>query len=283
MADDVDHDLNRAVGVTSVQAWRGTFAGDPEPDGTPFTFDAVVIEFGIDVGAIPPLFVPVEAVPGLADVLLEAAAGPNATTTLQGIDGDGEGDEDLDDGEHLADDPVPLGPDDRTHLAAVPEPEADDELRSHPEGDEPAGSVAVGGEEWARLLAQPRLAPADLDRAGLPSRPGVYAWFRQGVPVHLGRATGKRGLRARVGGDHLLSDADLSRSPFRRAVAAHLGLPVEEADGRALVGPEGAVAIDDWIASCAVAWLACATPDIAIDLEAALAAEHRPAPAPTAG
>lgn len=282
MADDEGEGLERAVGVTSVQAWRGTFAGEPEPDGTPFTFDAVVIEFGIDVGTIPPLFVPVEAVAGLAEVLLEAADGPNATTTLQGIDGDGEGDEeaDEDDGEHLADDPVPLGRNEgRAPLAVVPPPEADG-VAEQGADDEPA---PLGGDEWARLLLQPRLAPPELERAGLPSRPGAYAWFRDDVPVHLGRATGKRGLRARIGSDHLLSDADLSRSPFRRAVAEHLGLVVDVADGRALVGPDGAVAIDAWIGGCTVAWLACATPDIALDLEAALAAEHRPALAPPAG
>ena len=67
-------DLADAVGVTSIHAWRGRFAGDPEPDGSTAPFDAVVLEFGVDVGDLPPLIVPLDAVAGLAAVIVQAAS-----------------------------------------------------------------------------------------------------------------------------------------------------------------------------------------------------------------
>ena len=208
----VDDDVvpRAAVAVTTVQAWRASVGeGD----------DVVVVELGIEGGEVPPLLVPLEAVPGLAAVLLQAAG---ADTAL------GAGSE------------LPDGPDEEpAEVEPIP--------------------VLPPGSPWAALVDAERIRADQLARATLPTSPGAYAWFRRGVPIHLGRAVGKRGLRARIGGDALRGDTDLSRSPFRAAVAEHLGF-----------------GLDAWIDGCTVAWLRQATPTQATHLEATLRAGHDP-------
>lgn len=151
-----------------------------------------------------------------------------------------------------------------SHVARVLFEAARSETRPVATAEPPA---RIGGPQWARLLAEPRHRAAD--PSTIPASPGVYAWFRDGVPVYLGRAKSKRGLRARVGADQLAADTDVGRTGFRRAVAEHLGLPLHEP-----LDAAGLARTNDWIAACEVAWIACATSTEALELEAALRAEH---------
>ncbi|QXC59160.1 hypothetical protein KSP35_12135 [Aquihabitans sp. G128] len=220
MADD--EALTRAaVPVTTVEAWRAEVAGDA----------VVVLELGIEGDVLPPLLVPIDAVAGLAAVLLQAA----------GAD---------------------------TGLAAGP--------AAAGAGAEPLPELPTGS-PWATLVAADRVQADQLARATLPTGPGAYAWFRGGVPIHLGRAVGKRGLRARVGGDALRGDADLTRSPFRAAVAEHLGFGLDAEGGLAHLDPDDVARLDAWIDGCAVAWIRTATTTQATHLEATLRTVHDPA------
>ncbi len=126
---------------------------------------------------------------------------------------------------------------------------------------------SVGGPAWADLLAQPRHGADDLD--DLPASPGVYAWLREGVPVYLGRAKSKRGLRSRIGADRLETETEIDRTGFRRAVAAHLGLSVDQR-----LDPDGLAAVNGWIAGCEVVWQAHPSTSEAMAAEARLRAEH---------
>ncbi|CAN5545899.1 hypothetical protein BH10ACT1_BH10ACT1_42980 [soil metagenome] len=244
MADD-DVLPAAALPVTTVQAWRahvGQGPGGGEPAGEVLG-DVVVLELGVEGATLPPLLVPLGSVAGLAAVLLQAAGidvgstGPGAAPARPG-GSDGGPDPELDA------DPI----------AALPD-----------------------GSPWAALVAAERVRADELSRSTLPSGPGAYVWFRQGIPIHLGRAVGKRGLRARIGGDALQGDADLSRSPFRAAVADHLGFGLDDEGGLAHLDPKEVARLDAWIAGCRVAWLRAATPAQATHLEATLRTDHDPA------
>ena len=80
------------------------------------------------------------------------------------------------------------------------------------------------GPLWQRMLQQPRLSASTITRADIPTSPGVYAWFRDGEPVYVGRAKAKGGLRKRLAGNHLKVGPDLSKSAFRRNVCESIGV-----------------------------------------------------------
>lgn len=128
---------------------------------------------------------------------------------------------------------------------------------------------------WADMDAAPRAAPATLTAAHVPDAPGVYAWYREGQRMYVGKADV---LRDRVWGNHLGQSRAPTGSAFRRNVAEHLDF------GRAADIKSGAVTLTDdqlaamrtWILGCEVAWLTCASKADAIDLETQLKAEHKP-------
>lgn len=57
--------------------------------------------------------------------------------------------------------------------------------------------IPAGG-AWRRMSAQPGHDVAGLDITRLPSAPGVYAFYRDGKPVYVGRAIAAGGLRRRL-------------------------------------------------------------------------------------
>ena len=137
--------------------------------------------------------------------------------------------------------------------------------------------MAAPGSAWQKVSAQPRRTPGSLSRADFPSRPGVYAWFRDGRPVYAGVAAGSQGLKSRLW-THLDTGLDLSRSAFRRNVLEHLGIAtVAMARQRpsALTSAQVA-AVNQWIRECELAWIECASDQEAKTLEVALLAEARP-------
>jgi len=128
---------------------------------------------------------------------------------------------------------------------------------------------------WTDLDATVRHGPSTLEAVVIPAVPGVYAWYRAGERVYVGKADS---LRARVWGNHLGRGRGLSSSAFRRNVAAHLGFgsaAAIKARDVVLSAPQ-LDAVRAWILGCEVGWLTCATADEAIALETALKQEFKP-------
>lgn len=136
-------------------------------------------------------------------------------------------------------------------------------------------SLAVDKRSWRDLDRAPRHAPATLTSDAVPVQAGVYAWYRGGKRVYVGKA---ESLRDRVLGDHLGKDKGLSGSAFRRNVAEHLSY------GTASAIKKRVITLNDvqlervraWIFECELAWLTCETNAAAIALEAKLKAEDMP-------
>lgn len=133
------------------------------------------------------------------------------------------------------------------------------------------------GPRWEVLNRRPRRRAGGLHPQDVPSAPGVYAFYRDGVAVYVGRA-GTRGLRRRLLSNHLSRSPDLSRSTLRRSVAAELGVATR---AEAAVRPtqltgEQAAPVNAWLAACEVAWIECVDANDAAELEKALRAEWLP-------
>ncbi len=138
--------------------------------------------------------------------------------------------------------------------------------------------VMPGGELWELIDARPRSRAADLSKADIPPAFGVYAWYREGVPVYSGRALGADGLRARIWKNHLGTHHDLSRSSFRRNVCEHLGIAATDRTRLrpTVMTPEEIAPVNAWIRECEVAWIEFATDNEAKEFEKSLHAEWLP-------
>jgi hypothetical protein len=126
------------------------------------------------------------------------------------------------------------------------------------------------------MLQQPRLSASSITRSEIPTSPGVYAWFRGGEPVYVGRAKAKGGLRRRLAGNHLKVGPDLSKSAFRRNVCESLGVADTSITRVQPLTPDQTEIVNAWIADCEIAWIECPTPDEAADLETDLKNEWKP-------
>lgn len=128
--------------------------------------------------------------------------------------------------------------------------------------------------EWRTLLARPRHPNSTLSRADIPTSPGVYAWFKQGSCVYVGKATDLRSRLSR----HRSTSLDLSRSTLRASVAVlELGVTRHHARLRPTVMTREQVAtITAWFNSADVAWIECPTPAEASSLEDRLRAAWMP-------
>lgn len=110
----------------------------------------------------------------------------------------------------------------------------------------------AGGRLWKRMNAEVRRDPAALRRADLPIDPGVYAWYRRGRAVYVGKGDS---LAVRLS-CHLSKGRSLANSAFRRNVAQHLGI----ASARAIYLGEYVPTDDDlrririFVESCRVAF-----------------------------
>lgn len=139
----------------------------------------------------------------------------------------------------------------------------------------PAATPSRG---WDHMHAQPAHPVAGFDPSTVPPQPGVYAFYRSGEPVYVGRAIASGGLNRRLKTQHLKTGTDLSWSAFRRNVAEHLGIaPSTLTKQRPPQLTEEQVApINNWVAGCELRWVACATDDEARQLEVDLKNERKP-------
>ncbi len=136
-------------------------------------------------------------------------------------------------------------------------------------------SDQANGPLWAALHAAPKHPSATLRRAYIPVSPGVYAWYRRGQAIYVGKADS---LASRLWSQHLGQSASLHNSAFRRNVAESLGFgaPADIYSGRVRLEPGQLRAVRDWIMTCSVAWIQCATKLEAAALESDLKAESMP-------
>jgi hypothetical protein len=127
------------------------------------------------------------------------------------------------------------------------------------------------------MSARPRQSFAKLAASDLPDQPGVYAFYRGGVPVYVGKAD-RQSLRGRVWKSHRGRGTSMTNSALRRNVAAMLGIAAA-ADIKALrytPTTEDAKLVNAWIDACEIAWIACSDGFEASRLEDDLKVEHKP-------
>lgn len=132
------------------------------------------------------------------------------------------------------------------------------------------------GPLWQRMHRQPRVSASTITRADIPTSPGVYAWFRDGEPVYVGRAKATGGLRKRLAGNHLKLGPDLSKSAFRRNVCESIGVADTAITRFQPLTPDQTETVNAWVRGCEIAWIECSTPDEAADLETDLKNEWKP-------
>lgn len=132
-----------------------------------------------------------------------------------------------------------------------------------------------GGRLWAKMHAQPRHSAAQLQKGDIPPNPGVYAWYRDGEAIYVGKAAS---LRKRLWNNHLGRGAVMTGSAFRRNVAQQLGFGTANAikTSAYVPTPEQVQAVRDFIGSCEVAWRTTDTAKAALDLESDMKREWMP-------
>jgi hypothetical protein len=130
------------------------------------------------------------------------------------------------------------------------------------------------GALWKKMNAQPRHDPADLKKAAITPIPGVYAWYRDGEAIYVGKANS---LSDRLG-RHLGKGPVMTGSAFRRNVAEHLGIATaaEIKSGAYTPTADDVKAVRTFIEGCRVAWQTTATSAAAEALETALKDEWQP-------
>jgi hypothetical protein len=116
---------------------------------------------------------------------------------------------------------------------------------------------------------------ANLRKANIPESPGVYAVYRDGERMYVGKANC---LRNRVWKDHWGLGKCLTGSALRRNVAEHLDI-ASSADIKARryqLTAEEVAAVRLWLDGCDIAWIKRNTEVAAERLESDLKAEYKP-------
>ena len=130
---------------------------------------------------------------------------------------------------------------------------------------------------WSKMDARQRHPVPTVRPEVVPKSPGVYAFYREGDRIYVGRAIAKGGLRKRLCGMHLLIGPDVSWSAFRRNVAETQGVPTSVTRvHRDTLTVEQLERLNQWVAGCEVAWIECGSAAEATALEASMKAEYKP-------
>ncbi len=128
---------------------------------------------------------------------------------------------------------------------------------------------------WADMQVAARRPARHLTKADAPFAPGVYAWYRDGVAVYVGKADS---LVRRVWANHLGNSRSISGSAFRRNVAESLGIAsaADIKSGRYALTDAELATVRAWIMGCEIAWLTFPTKEAAQQAERDLKAELKP-------
>ena len=122
---------------------------------------------------------------------------------------------------------------------------------------------------------QPCHSAHGLSKDDLPAGPCVYALYRKGNRMYVGKATS---LRSRVGGQHCARGASMTNSALRRNICQHLGVSTA-ADikvRRYQTTLADARRVTAWLDECEFAWIECPDAAAALALEAAMRLEFKP-------
>lgn len=133
----------------------------------------------------------------------------------------------------------------------------------------------MSGPLWQAMDARPSRSMAKLTRDNLPPDAGVYAIYRDGAAIYIGKAGS---LRDRVWAKHSGRGKVMTGSAFRRNVAEHLGIATASdiASRRYQPSPEEVVRIRSWIEGCEIAWITRPSEPEAVKLETAMKDEWMP-------
>ncbi len=127
---------------------------------------------------------------------------------------------------------------------------------------------------WERMDARERRT-VPLEKSNVPEVPGVYALYRDGQRMYLGKATS---LRTRLG-QHGGRGKSMRNSTLRRTICELLGI-AKASDiyqGRYATTLSDARSVTDWFtAGGAFAWVECESPAAAAELEKAMLREFKP-------
>ncbi len=128
---------------------------------------------------------------------------------------------------------------------------------------------------WATMDAQPRHPMATLTAGTLPVDPGVYALYRDGARVYVGKADS---LRDRVWKNHSGRGQKMTTSAMRRNIAERLDIASSAAikAGRYQPTPDEVARVRAWLDGCDIAWVTCPTAQAAVDLEDKMKIEYKP-------
>jgi predicted GIY-YIG superfamily endonuclease len=114
-----------------------------------------------------------------------------------------------------------------------------------------------------------------LTRGDVPTSPGVYALYRHGTRMYVGKAAR---LIDRVWRKHSGRGRVMTGSAMRRNVAQHLGIASANDiyTGAYQPTPHELARVRRRLDSCEIAWRECADDDAAVKLERAMKQEYRP-------
>lgn len=116
---------------------------------------------------------------------------------------------------------------------------------------------------------------SELQADELPAAPGVYALYRNGARMYVGKAGN---LRERVWRNHSGRGVSMTSSAMRRNVAAYLDIATAADIKARRYRPtaEDAAAVRGWLEGCEIAWRERETEPAALALETAMKTEYRP-------
>lgn len=131
--------------------------------------------------------------------------------------------------------------------------------------------------DWKRVDDLPRHPFASLERAALPDAPGVYAFYRDGKRMYVGKAT-RQTVRDRVWKCHRGRGKSMGNSAFRRNVAEMLGIASARAikKGAHAISDDEVQRVNGWLDACELACVALSSAASATAVEDALKAEFMP-------
>jgi hypothetical protein len=137
------------------------------------------------------------------------------------------------------------------------------------------GPYTPPGSAWYVMDRHSRMKATPLATDFLPSTPGVYVFYRDGVRTYVGAT---RDLLRRVHAEHLSTSASLQNSALRRSVAEHLGIASASdiRERRRQLTSAELDQITSWLQGCDVGWRETETETDAQQLAAELKNELLP-------
>lgn len=131
------------------------------------------------------------------------------------------------------------------------------------------------GPLWSRMGRRKMRSMATLRKEDVPLSPGVYAVYRRGKRMYVGKA---KCLQDRVWNNHSERGLTMGDSALRRNVAEHLRIAKANDIKKKLhrITEKEERRVRDWLDGCEIAWRECGDHAAAEDLETAMKAEHKP-------